>query len=178
MKRYKAIYSLLLIAILFIAVAILLADQFEQFGQIIHERFGPMGIFATIYFLDVVIQPFPPDILIYSNILSESTFWITVSLGALMSVLGGITGYWIGRLLQYEGAIRFIGQRTYTKAHNLFVKYGFWAVLIGSLSPVPFNAMCWTAGVFNMPFRYFVVSVVVTRPFRYVLVGLLAIAMA
>lgn len=177
LKKLHPAWSIGLLTVFFLAIALLFAPQFEAMGDWILERFGLPGLFTFTVLGDFLPQPFPPDIPLYSFILSGSPFWITTIGVGLMSVLGGVLGYWSGHFLQEEGAMKFIGRKRYRKAHELFEEHGFLAVLIAALSPVPFNVVCWAAGVFGMSFRRFLLSALFTRVPRFVLVGLIAVWM-
>lgn len=173
-RRFHPVWTLLALSIFFLGIAIVFADQFEMIGLIILERFGLGGLFVTTFLLDYLIQPFPPDIPLYSFLLSGSPFYITVLGTGLASVLAAVCAYWTGRLLGYEGAVKYIGKGRYEQAHKLFMKRGMFGVVVAALTPVPFNAVCWTAGIFKMPFVKFLLSTIGARLPRYFLVGWLA----
>lgn len=171
----KAALTLLVLIGIFMAIALGFADQFGVFGEFIANEFGLVGLLGLIAVLDFLPQPFPPDIPVYSFILTGA-FWAKVALfSGLASVFGACLGYWTGWFLQEEGVLKFISKKKYKEAHELYMKYGFWAVLIGALTPVPFNVISWSAGVLKMPFQKFLFSALVTRVPRFFIVGLIAI---
>lgn len=171
----KTIFTLIGLTIFFLCIALIFESQFRWAGDAILTRFGLPGLVVTITMLDYFLQPFPPDILVYSYVLSEGDIPLVALLAGMASVLGGVIGYFTGWFLEHEGAVKFIKPHHYDQARELFEEHGFWAVLIGALTPVPFNVICWCAGIFKMPFRYFVLSAIVTRGPRFLLVGLIAI---
>lgn len=172
MKHWK---SITVLTIVFLAIAIGFAPQFEVMGAWIVDRFGLPGLLLSTFLLDYLLQPFPPDIPLYSFILGGDGFWGVITLVALTSVVGGVCGYWTGRLLEYEGAIRFVGKKRYKQAVDLFHDHGVAAVVVAALSPVPFNVVCWSAGMFKMDFGKFLLSSIVSRMPRFYLVGLIAL---
>lgn len=171
----KTVATLIGLTIVFLLIALVFEPQFRWVGDVIITRFGLPGLTLTIVLLDYFLQPFPPDILVYSYVLSKGDTVLVATLAGVASVLGGSFGYLTGRVLEHEGATKFIKPHHYKQAHDLFEKHGFWAVLIGAITPVPFNVVCWLAGVFRMPFAYFVLSAVVTRGPRFFIVGLIAL---
>lgn len=177
MKRFRPALTILWLTVFFVGIAILFSNQFHAMGDFIAQRFGFKGLFVTTFLLDFLIQPFPPDIPLYSFVLSDSPFYLAVLGTGVASLCGAMAGYWTGRLLEYEGAIRFIGEKKYKQAHDLFMRHGMLAVMVAALTPVPFNVVCWSAGIFKMPFDRFLLSAVVTRVPRFFLVGWLALAM-
>ncbi len=171
----KTLFTLLGLTVFFLAIALFFEPQFRWAGDVILARFGLRGLMGAIVILDYFLQPFPPDILVYSYVLSEGNIALVAALAGAASVFAGVLGYITGWFLEHEGAVKFIKAHHYRQAQELFENYGFWAVLIGALTPVPFNVICWSAGVFKMPFRYFLFSAVVTRGPRFFLVALIAL---
>jgi len=171
----KTVWTLLALTLFFIGIALVFQDQFQWAGDAILARFGLPGLVVTITLLDYFLQPFPPDILVYSYVLSEGNIFLVAGLAGAASVLGGVFGYFTGWFLEHEGAAKFIKPSHYKQAHDLFENHGFLAVLIGALTPVPFNVVCWSAGVFRMPFHYFLISAIATRGPRFLLVALIAV---
>lgn len=171
----KTLWTLVGLTIFFLLIALVFEPQFRWAGEAIIARFGLKGLVATIVMLDYFLQPFPPDILVYSYVLSEGNIPMVALMAGAASVLAGTIGYFTGWFMEHEGAMKFIKPLHYKQAHDLFENHGFWAVLIGALTPVPFNVICWSAGVFRMPFHYFLLSAIVTRGPRFYLVGLIAV---
>jgi len=147
--------------------------ELEALFEVIVARFGLIGLFVITLIMDTIIQPIPPDILTVGYSMSEINILKVSLVGGSASVFAGCMGYWIGRFLGKEGVDKFIGRERYEKAHTLFVKYGFWAILIGAMSPIPFSAMSWSAGVFKMPWKFFWMSTLATRLPRFLMVGYL-----
>lgn len=155
------------------AVFIFLGEEIKYLFELLVQKFGLAGLFVATVVMDVLIQPVGPDVLTFGYSMTEQHV-LTVSLvGGLGSLTGGTIGYGLGYFLEEKGIDKLIGKEKYQKAHSLFTRHGFWAVLIGALTPVPFSLICWTAGVFKMPFRLFFVSALVTRLPRFLLVGYL-----
>lgn len=171
----KTVWTLVALTVFFLSIALLFEPQFRWAGEAVLARFGLSGLMGSIMMMDYFLQPFPPDILVYSYVLSEGNVWLVAVLAGLASVSGGVLGYFTGRFLEHEGAAKFIKPQHYDQAQDLFKNHGFWAVMIGALTPIPFNVICWCAGIFKMPFRFFVLSCLLTRGPRFFLVGMLAL---
>lgn len=148
-------------------------DETKQF--IIHavDRFGLLGLFGATVLMDTVIQPFSPDMIVFGYTALDQPLLITALVGGLGSVTAGVLGYGIGSLLEEEGIDDYVGRKNYKKIHNLFMNHGILAILIGALSPVPFSSVCWSAGIFKMPFRVFLISIFLTRLPRFLFIGYL-----
>jgi membrane protein YqaA with SNARE-associated domain len=165
----------LLIAIgIFFAITvgfIFFREEMNSLTKAIVDQFGLFGLFSITVIMDTIIQPISPDVLTLGFSMANLNFLTVAIVGGTASILAGFIGYSIGHFLKEEGVDKFIGQKNYQKAHTLFVKHGFWAILIGSISPVPFSAICWSAGVFKMPWKIFCISIVITRLPRFLLAG-------
>lgn len=146
-------------------------EEIRTFLQSIIEHFGLFGLFSITLVMDTIIQPISPDVLTLGYSMADYNLLTASLIGGFASILAGFIGFFIGHFLEEEGIDKFIGQKKYQKAHNLFAKHGFWAILIGSISPIPFSAICWSAGVFKMPWKFFCISVIITRLPRFVLAG-------
>lgn len=146
-------------------------EEMRYVLQIIVERFGLLGLFMITLIMDTVIQPITPEILTVGYSMADFNLLLSALVGGLASTSAGFIGFRIGRLLGKEGATNFIGQKKSQQASDLFAKYGFWAVLVGSMTPIPFSVVCWSAGMFKMPWKFFCISVIVTRIPRFLLAG-------
>ena len=145
--------------------------EIRHFIETLVMQFGLLGLFTITFAMDTIIQPIPPDVLMIGYSMANFNILTVTFVGGIASILAGFTGYTIGHFLEEEGIDKFIGQKKYQKAQKLFEKHGFWAILIGSISPIPFSAICWSAGVFKMPWKFFCISVIITRLPRFLLAG-------
>jgi membrane protein YqaA with SNARE-associated domain len=72
------------------------------------------------------------------------------------------------------GSERFkerFGKNHLNKGKKLFDRYGIWAVIVGAFSPIPYSSICWTAGIYNMKFKPFIITSLLTRIPRFFLMG-------
>ena len=147
-------------------------DAVEEWARELVSDYGYLGIFV-VSFTESVIQPVPPDPFIAGG----SAFGLNPLLCALVatvaSVAGGLTAHTLGRLLGGGVVRRVIGEKNYERGEALFVKYGVWAVLLAAVTPVPFKAVCWVAGVFEMPRFSFLVASFAGRLPRFLVVALI-----
>ena len=143
------------------------------------EKFGLPGLFGITMILDIITQPISPLFFVFGYTFSESPFFTTVMVGGIASVLAGFVDYGLGLLLLNKTKIsQYAECKKYKKIHQLFEKYGFWSVFIGINIGFPFAVLCWTAGIFRMPFYYFGASVILARIPRFILIGYLGTLVA
>jgi membrane protein YqaA with SNARE-associated domain len=101
---------------------------------------------------------------------------------ALLGSLGSAIGSTVPYLIGYKGGealvIKKLGQRRFARMHNLTEKYGDMALIIPALMPpgFPFKAFALMAGVTEMRYPHFLLSIFVGRLLRFVILGLLIIA--
>ena len=155
MIRQNLINALLGLAIFIIAMGLLglfFEDELMAITTWIVDRIGFTGLAMILMVTDTLVTPFPPDILlvvIANSRLSEN--WpVYVGILGIVSVCAGMTGYCIGRWLSHFGwAKRLFGQ--FKEEHHDFIrKYGFWAVVLGAITPLPYSVTCWTTGVLGL----------------------------
>ncbi|MBN1544212.1 VTT domain-containing protein [Candidatus Woesearchaeota archaeon] len=65
------------------------------------------------------------------------------------------------------------GDKHLKKGQELFSKYGVYAVAVGAMSPIPYSAVCWTAGIYRMSYFKFILASIITRLPRFFLMGLI-----
>jgi len=173
-KKIALNIELIIVICIFIAIALgffLFKTEIRYFIKEIVTQFGLLGLFGITLVMDTIIQPISPDLLTLGYSMSDLNTLTVSFIGGIASILAGLIGYGIGHLLEEEGLDKYIGKKRYKKIHKLFVKHGFWAIMIGALSPVPFSAICWSAGAFKMPWKFFCISIIITRLPRFLLAG-------
>ncbi|WCL48200.1 YqaA family protein [Leptospira sp. GIMC2001] len=120
------------------------------------QKIGYPGLFFGMLISDSLPAFVPPDAFLILSIAAEmDPIWVifTCSLG---SIIGGSISYCVGRYL----IPRFsLGRRLILKYEDKLVpmirRYGFWAVVLSAMTPVPYSWMAYTVGSFRMKFYYF-----------------------
>lgn len=117
------------------------------------DRFGYIGIALGTYLADGLHVPVPPQFYMLASIVSGwSVAWTLVAVG-VGSVLGGATAYSIARHASKLRPLQRLLARTKARLDWLFARFGYWAVAIGSLTPIPYSFLCYVAGGYRMPPR-------------------------
>ncbi len=148
----KALAGILIIVVMMGALSYWFEKEMSLMTNWVVERIGFAGLCLILLVTDTLVTPFLPDILLVVIAKSElADRWLhyVFILGAV-SVTAGMLGWCIGRWL---GNARFI-QRLYGKigkGQRGFVdKYGFWAIVLGAITPLPYSVTCWTAGFMGL----------------------------
>jgi membrane protein YqaA with SNARE-associated domain len=99
-------------------------------------------------------------------------------LGSLGSALGSTVPYLIGYKGGEELVAKKIGRQRFARINGLSEKYGDLALIIPALMPpgFPFKAFALLAGVTEMRYPHFLLSIFVGRLLRFVILGGLIIA--
>jgi membrane protein YqaA with SNARE-associated domain len=144
---------------------------------------GPraLWILATVATTEAFIFPLPPDIMLIPMTLLQPKRWFWLAtLCTVMSALGGIVGWLIGHLLIGYALplIQHLGQgAAYESARDFFARYGFWAIIIKGLTPIPFKIFTIAAGAVDMPLSTFFFASLIGRGIRfYVVAGVMRLA--
>lgn len=135
---------------------------------------------AVVAFVESSFFPIPPFVLIVAMLAQEKKLsWMRLALiGALSSVLGGITGYFIGKFFYgYIGAplIAWYGLTDQvTHLGEVFKAHVFLTILLASLSPLPYKVFTLSAGLFSVNLGMFIFASLVGRGIRFFVVSYIA----
>lgn len=144
----KTVVGMVVLGVVVALAGAFLEPHLVATAQWIGARLGVAGMMGVVFLADAVISPFPPDLLLV--VISKghhagAWMWLVPSIG-LASMLGGLTG---ALVLRRFGA-RFVGKRISRLLDDnrpILDRYGAWAVAFAAVTPIPFSAMCWLAGL-------------------------------
>jgi membrane protein YqaA with SNARE-associated domain len=137
-----------------------------SFGQFIADYLGLLGSFLFVFVVDSLIVPMTVDVLFVTiNAWAPIPFLLTISMA---SILAGLTGYWIGRLL-----LKFpFFHRTVTlirhKTEPLVKRYGFMAIVLAALTPIPYSLISWSCGILKMKYWHFAIGCLFRLPRMFI----------
>jgi membrane protein YqaA with SNARE-associated domain len=131
-----------------------------------------------ISFIESMIFPIPPDVMLMPMCLAErrkAFFFALVC--TVASVLGGLGGYMLGHLF-YEGfgqkIVAFYGyEEPFMKFQDYYIEWGVWIVLLGGLTPFPYKVITIASGVAGLNLWLFMLVSVIARASRFFLVAAL-----
>ncbi len=148
-----------LTTILLLILMVVFKEPVFQFGRWFFESFGLAGVGVFSYITDTLILPSSLDLAFPLAIQQK---WEPVSLLTVMciaSILGGCSGWFIGRFFQNLDVVRKSVEFYHQKGEILLKRFGFWAVVIAAVTPVPYSAVSWISGMMKLPFHtYFLAS--------------------
>ena len=174
MKHKEYYYLAIFIIVFFITVGIF-SIYIKSYASVFIDNFGLVGLFLIVMALDTFIQPIPPDFFVFGYVLGGEPLYVAALVGGCASFIAGSLGYGLGGLIGEQGFQRWFKKKHLDNGRKWFNKYGVISVILGALSPLPYNVICWAAGIYKMRYSHFVLSALFRFP-RYLLVGLVGIA--
>jgi membrane protein YqaA with SNARE-associated domain len=128
---------------------------------------------------EAIFFPIPPDPLLMALVFAKPKRWWQLALKTtIASLLGGIVGYFVGRLL-FEGFGQWLLdtyhlQAQYESLGNSFRSGTFIAVLAAAMTPIPYKLVTLTAGAFYVNFFIFLLASAIGRSSRFFAVAYLS----
>ena len=154
-----------------------LRNTSETVGTALKSRFS-LIILCLWSYTEAFVFPIPPDPFLIALILvNRNSFLLYISLCTIFSILGGITGYYIGFVFWDEIGIHITEHFALTTHVNdfkeLYNTNGSLAVFVAGVSPIPYKLVTLLSGISGMNFLYFCIFSILSRGLRFFLVGLL-----
>lgn len=112
----------------------------------------------------------PPDVMLAPMCLAQpKKIWRLTLIAIVGSVLGGALGYFIG-MFGFNFVQPYIEQYGYQSHYDLamewFEDWGFWAIFIAAVTPIPYKIFTIAAGVLMMNFPLFLIASFLGRGLR------------
>ncbi|MEO8010290.1 MAG: YqaA family protein [Dokdonella sp.] len=122
---------------------------------------GLWGLFASA-FLSATVLPGSSEVVLIGLLAKfPDLFWQAIAVATIGNTCGGVTSYWMGRLLPNKAEGRAI---------EWMKKYGYWALLF-SWVPLFGDALCVAAGWMRIDARFCMLLFAIGKLFRYLLVA-------
>jgi len=171
----KALAGILIIAITMGALGFWFEEELTIGTNWVVERIGFAGLCLIMLVTDTLVTPFPPDILllvIAKSDLAERWLLYVVILGTV-SVCAGMLGWGIGRWLSHLSFVQYRFGQFEGGQRDLIRRYGFWGIVLGATTPLPYSVTCWTAGIIGLQWTTVLAASVLFRIPRIILYYLL-----
>ena len=135
------------------------------------NNYGYPALFVLCWAADVIIQPIPADVIVFGSAFGGANLWKTTLIAGLSSGMGGMTGYFLGRIFGPWRFRRLFGSKLLRKGRSLFKDYGALSIFVAGVSPIPYSAVCWIGGIYNMSLLKVVTASWISRTLRYFFVA-------
>ncbi|BDA78303.1 membrane protein [Leptospira kobayashii] len=150
-----AISIVIVVGIVF-ALAYFFRKPLLGLSSVFVELFGYLGLFFGMMLSDSLPAFIPPDAFLMLAVTGNMNGLLTIFWMGTGSIIGGSLAYVIGRYL----IPRFhLGRQMVLHYEDRLLpyvrRYGFWAVVLAALTPIPYSWMAYTVGTFKMKYRLF-----------------------
>ncbi|MCG9874509.1 MAG: VTT domain-containing protein [Leptospiraceae bacterium] len=153
---FQTILTIVILVLIVIGLSLTIREELIFYSEKVVHQIGFWGLLFGMLLSDSLPIFIPPDaFLVFSIAADLEPFWVIVSC-SIGSIMGGCISYAIGRFI----IPRFsLGRRLILQYEDKLVpyirKYGFWAVVLSALTPIPYSWMAYTTGSFKMSFLQF-----------------------
>lgn len=138
------------------------------------HRHAPWWL-SFLSFVEAIFFPAPPEVMLAPMTLAApKKWWQYASLSLLGSTLGAFVGYAVGyfAIQAVEPWLVQIGLGpSFNEAREALKEHGFWFMIVGGFTPIPFKVFTIAAGTVAMPWLPFLASVMIGRGKRVYLVA-------
>lgn len=137
---------------------------FEKFLSF-WEKFGEIGLF--IYSIIETITPLSGAEFFFVSLISAGKAWWWIAL--IATIANGVGAYLLYYFLAdkkiYQN--RFSNEKQKNKTTELFNKYGYLAIYIVAMTPIPFFLILLVASIAKMDFKMYIISTLISRGIRF-----------
>ena len=168
-KKHKAWLVIGIFLLIFISVGLYVIFNYEYFEIQMNyfiNKFGLIGILITSFLADLFEHPFGPEIPASVGVLLGLNFVLVIIFSVLGSYLGSLVNFYIGRKYLSKRVGEIDENKIQKKHYKFFNKYGKLALVLAAISPVPWVAFCWLAGIFKMSLKQFFIWGLIPRFLR------------
>ncbi|HKK10029.1 MAG TPA: VTT domain-containing protein, partial [Bacteroidales bacterium] len=129
--------------------------HFDEYLQPLYDQ--PMLMYLIYTLSEIFFGVIPPELfMIWALKMGSLIVYIEIVLFlALISYGAGLVGYFFGRYLSTTILFRYARRRYFDKYQRYLHKYGFFLLIVASLTPLPFSAICMLVGSAKYPFQRF-----------------------
>jgi membrane protein YqaA with SNARE-associated domain len=143
------------------------------------ERPHAMVALAVLAYLESFFLPIPIETLLFPLVLGHrKNFWKFALVAGTASILGGSTGYLAGYAIKepvrsFYLALPWGNAGAWDTFGGYYAQWGFGAVFVAGLTPVPYNVCAVSSGIFDINYGVFLFASLVSRYPRFFLLSLL-----
>jgi len=128
--------------------------DFDDLFTSITTTFSPLAILSVFFASESILGLIPPEIFIaWAGKTQAPIFYL--SLLAVLSYLGGIISYFIGRGIAKMPAVYQYLELKMQKHVKMIRKWGGFLIVVGALLPIPYSMTSMAAGLIRYDFKYY-----------------------
>jgi membrane protein YqaA with SNARE-associated domain len=129
-------------------------------------------VMGLMSFAESSFFPLPPDLLLVPMMLADRRrIFRLATIATVTSVIGGYLGYAIG-YYAFDAIGHFIitavsSQGGFDSLQHKFDEYGFWAIILKGLTPIPFKLVTIFCGFVHFDLAKFTIASIIARGMRF-----------
>lgn len=131
--------------------ALLLREPVTALGGWFVRELGYVGLALAVVFTDSFPFPLTHEPILLLAVTGGLPAWDVFWVGALASTGAGLVGYTGGAMLQRSTGLARRLRGRYPGVAALMGRYGALGVAVAALTPLPFSASTWLAGLMGVP---------------------------
>lgn len=158
--------------------AALFRPELRALGEAFVRRFGYGGMALGAFLSDAFMFPIPPQFYMLTSVAAGAPQGPSVAVICLSSVIAANVAYHVAGSLARVPLVRHRIERSRGLIDPLFARYGYYAVAVGAVLPVPFSLLCYLAGLYRVPYRLYAVLVLLRVPRLLVFYALIRLGWA
>lgn len=160
---------------LIVLAFVIFRHLFDDYERVLEGLQGRPFLIYSIFFLsEISLGLIPPEVImeIYKS-QGASWYWLHIGIMTVLSYLGGVVAFYIGRLLDKVDVVhKLTANPKFAGNINLYKKYGGVLILISAVTPVPFATVSLISGALGFSFRTYLLWAS-PRILRFVVYGYL-----
>lgn len=160
------------------AAAALFRPELRALGEAFVRRFGYGGMALGAFLSDAFMFPIPPQFYMLTSVAAGAPQVPSVTVICVSSVVAANVAYHVAGSLARVPLVRRRIERSRGVIDPLFARYGYYAVAVGAVLPVPFSLLCYLAGLYRVPYRLYAVLVLLRVPRLLVFYALIRLGWA
>lgn len=150
---------------------------YDWMGNRVYSPYGDVILGALFYLEAIFFIPTDPMLIIYCIERRDKAYYYA-TIATVCSVLGGLTGYYIGytlwltmgqQIIHHPMVSYIMTPATFNHLCGLYKKYESLAILAAAFTPIPYKAATLTAGFCNLSLMPFIIASIIGRGARFYL---------
>lgn len=155
--------GIIALTLVFATIGYFFRDPLLRFASLFVGKLGGVGVAIGFYIPDAFTIPLPNDAFSVLGLAGglgfiEVAIWSTVG-----SLLGGSTGFAIGRRLSKTAWYQRVMNGRGAEVQGLINRYGGVGLALAALTPLPYSLASWAAGTSGLRYWQFLL---ISAPFR------------
>lgn len=167
-RKILRLIGILLIASITAFFIYVLLNHEEIRGKLDQEiqAYGTIGLIVAGFVIDVSGGPIGPEVAVASGLLAGLNIAHVVIMTFIGSTIGTFFNYGVGFFVFGYGTEQAFSHRKFERWRRIFLKHRRITMMLGALTPVPYEVVCILSGAFRVKLWEYMVFTVGARFLR------------